>query len=132
MRDSFVKTLIDIAKQNPNVELLTGDLGFGVLKPFYEQCPNQFTNVGIAEQNMAGIAAGMASLGKTVFVYSIANFPTLRCLEQIRNDCAYHRLNVKIVSVGGGFTYGALGMTHQATEDIAGDLAAVARCVFTM
>ncbi len=119
MRDSFVKTLIDIAKQNPNVELLTGDLGFGVLKPFYEQCPNQFTNVGIAEQNMAGIAAGMASLGKTVFVYSIANFPTLRCLEQIRNDCAYHRLNVKIVSVGGGFTYGALGMTHQATEDIA-------------
>lgn len=119
MRDTFIRTLIDIAKQDQRVELLTGDLGFGVLKPYFETVPNQFTNVGIAEQNMAAMAAGMALEGKTVFVYSIGNFPTLRCLEQIRNDCAYHRANVKIVCVGGGFVYGSLGMSHQATEDIA-------------
>ena len=119
MRDTFVKTLVELAKKNKNIELVTGDLGFGVLKPFWEQCPNQFTNAGIAEQNMTGIAAGMALSGKTVFTYSIGNFPTLRCLEQIRNDCAYHNANVKIVCVGGGFSYGSLGMSHQATEDIA-------------
>lgn len=119
MRDTFVKTLVELAKKNKNIELVTGDLGFGVLKPFWEQCPNQFTNAGIAEQNMTGIAAGMALSGKIVFTYSIGNFPTLRCLEQIRNDCAYHNANVKIVCVGGGFSYGSLGMSHQATEDIA-------------
>ena len=119
MRDAFVKTIVEIAKKNKNVELVTGDLGFGVLKPFWEQCPNQFTNAGIAEQNMTGLAAGMALSGKIVFTYSIGNFPTLRCLEQIRNDCAYHNANVKIVCVGGGFSYGSLGMSHQATEDIA-------------
>lgn len=119
MRDAFVKTLINLAKSNKEIELLTGDLGFGVLKPFWEQCPNQFTNVGIAEQNMSGIAAGMALSGKIVFTYSIGNFPTLRCLEQIRNDCAYHNANVKIVCVGGGFSYGSLGMSHHATEDLA-------------
>lgn len=119
MRDTFVRTLVELAKQNPNIELVTGDLGFGVLKPFFEQCPNQFTNAGIAEQNMTTMAAGMALEGKTVFTYSIGNFPTLRCLEQIRNDCAYHNANVKIVCVGGGFVYGSLGMSHQATEDIA-------------
>ena len=119
MRDTFVKTLIGLAKENPNIELITGDLGFGVLKPFFEQCPNQFTNAGIAEQNMTSVAAGMALEGKIVFTYSIGNFPTLRCLEQIRNDCAYHNANVKIVCVGGGFVYGSLGMSHQATEDLA-------------
>ena len=119
MRDTFVRTLVELAKKNKNIELLTGDLGFGVLKPFWEQCPNQFTNAGIAEQNMTGLAAGMALSGKIVFTYSIGNFPTLRCLEQIRNDCAYHHANVKIVCVGGGFSYGSLGMSHQATEDIA-------------
>lgn len=119
MRDTFVKTLIEEAKEDKNIELITGDLGFGVLKPFFEQLPNQFTNAGIAEQNMTGIAAGMALCGKTVFTYSIGNFPTLRCLEQIRNDCAYPHANVKIVCVGGGFVYGSLGMSHQATEDIA-------------
>ena len=77
------------------------------------------TNAGIAEQSMTGIAAGMALCGKTVFTYSIGNFPTLRCIEQIRNDCAYHHANVKIICVGGGFAYGSLGMSHQATEDIA-------------
>ncbi len=119
MRDTFVRTLIELAREDRNIELITGDLGFGVLKPFWEQLPDQFVNAGIAEQNMTAVAAGMAMEGKTVFTYSIGNFPTLRCLEQIRNDCAYHRANVKIVCVGGGFVYGALGMSHQATEDIA-------------
>lgn len=119
MRDTFVKTLVQLAKEDKNIELITGDLGFGVLKPFWEQCPDQFTNAGIAEQNMTGIAAGMALTGKNIFTYSIGNFPTLRCLEQIRNDCAYHNANVKVVCVGGGFVYGSLGMSHHATEDLA-------------
>ena len=119
MRDTVIRTLIEEAKKNKDIELITGDLGFGVLKPFYEQLPNQFTNAGIAEQSMTGIAAGMALSGKTVFTYSIGNFPTLRCVEQIRNDCAYMKANVKIICVGGGFVYGSLGMSHQATDDIA-------------
>lgn len=119
MRDTFVRILVELAKKDKNIELITGDLGFGVLKPFWEQVPDQFTNAGIAEQNMTTVAAGMALEGKTVFTYSIGNFPTLRCLEQIRNDCAYHNANVKIVCIGGGFVYGSLGMSHQATEDIA-------------
>ncbi|MBR0414984.1 MAG: transketolase [Clostridia bacterium] len=119
MRDTVIRTLIEEAKKNKDIELVTGDLGFGVLKPFYEQLPNQFTNAGIAEQSMTGIAAGMALCGKTVFTYSIGNFPTLRCVEQIRNDCAYMKANVKIICVGGGFVYGSLGMSHQATDDIA-------------
>lgn len=119
MRDSFVSTLMELAEEDPNLHLVTGDLGFGVLKPFWERFPDQFTNVGIAEQNMTTFAAGMALEGKTVFTYSIGNFPTLRAIEQIRNDCAYHGANVKIVCVGGGFVYGALGMSHHATEDLA-------------
>ena len=119
MRDTFVRTLVQLAKEDKNIELVTGDLGFGVLKPFWEQCPDQFTNAGIAEQNMTGVAAGMALTGKNVFTYSIGNFPTLRCIEQIRNDCAYHNANVKVVCIGGGFVYGSLGMSHQATEDLA-------------
>lgn len=119
MRDTFVRMLIGLAKENKDIELVTGDLGFGVLKPYWEQLPDQFTNAGIAEQNMTTVAAGMALEGKTVFTYSIGNFPTLRCLEQIRNDCAYHEANVKVVCVGGGLVYGALGMSHQATEDLA-------------
>jgi len=119
MRDAFVRTVLTMAKADPRIVLLTGDLGFGVLTPFWEALPNQFINTGIAEQNMTSAAAGMAMAGKTVVTYSIGNFPTSRCLEQIRNDCAYHGTNVKIVCVGGGFTYGALGMSHHATEDIA-------------
>lgn len=119
MRDTFVRTLVELAKEDKNIELITGDLGFGVLKPFWETVPDQFTNAGIAEQNMTTVAAGMALEGKTVFTYSIGNFPTLRCLEQIRNDCAYHNANVKVVCIGGGFVYGSLGMSHQATEDLA-------------
>lgn len=119
MRDTFVRTLVELAKKDKRIELVTGDLGFGVLKPFWEKCPDQFTNAGIAEQNMTSVAAGMALEGKNVFTYSIGNFPTLRCLEQIRNDCAYHEANVKVVCIGGGFVYGSLGMSHQATEDLA-------------
>ena len=119
MRDTFVKTLIELAKENKDIELITGDLGFGVLKPYWETLPDQFTDAGIAEQNMTTMAAGMALEGKTVFTYSIGNFPTLRCLEQIRNDCTYHNADVKIVCVGGGLVYGSLGMSHHATEDLA-------------
>lgn len=118
MRDAFVAGLLKEAVKNPNVLLVTGDLGFGVLNEFRAQVPNQFINAGVAEQNMTGIATGLALNGKIVFTYSIGNFPTLRCLEQIRNDAAYHDANVKVVSVGGGFTYGSLGMSHHATEDL--------------
>lgn len=119
MRDTFVTTLMGLARRDPNLHLITGDLGFGVLRPYWEEFPDQFTNAGIAEQNMTSFAAGMALEGKTVFTYSIGNFPTIRALEQIRNDCAYHEANVKIVCVGGGFVYGSLGMSHHATEDLA-------------
>lgn len=119
MRDTFVKTLLEIAKKDKRVYIVTGDLGFGVLRPFWEELPDQIINAGIAEQNMTSIAAGLALQGKIVYTYSIGNFPTLRCIEQIRNDCAYHDANVKVVCVGGGFVYGSLGMSHHATEDIA-------------
>jgi transketolase len=118
MRSAFVRALVSEAKENKNIELLTGDLGFGVLQPYVDNVPQQFTNCGIAEANMTSMAAGMALRGKTVITYSIGNFPTLRCLEQIRNDCAYMHANVKIVCVGCGFAYGQLGMSHHATEDI--------------
>ena len=119
MRDTVVRELIALAREDQTVNLITGDLGFGVLKPFWEALPDRFINAGITEQNLTGVAAGMALEGKKVFTYSIANFPTLRCLEQIRNDCAYHDADVKIICVGGGYVYGALGMSHHATEDIA-------------
>ena len=118
MRNKFVQTILEIAKKDKKFHLVTGDLGFGVLQPLWDEVPDQITNAGIAEQSMTGIAAGMALSGKKVFTYSIGNFPTLRCLEQIRNDCAYHNANVKIVCVGGGFVYGSLGMSHHATEDL--------------
>ena len=119
MRDAFVRALMREAARDPRLTLITGDLGFGVLKPFWETYPDQFVNAGIAEQGMTGLAAGLARTGRTVLTYSIGNFPTLRCIEQIRNDCAYHDANVKIVCVGGGFVYGSLGMSHHATEDMA-------------
>ena len=119
MRDTFTRCLQEEARRNPNLVLITGDLGFGVLFPYMKEFPDRFINAGISEQAMMSMAAGMALEGKTVVVYSIGNFPTLRCLEQIRNDCAYHNLNVKVVCVGGGFVYGSLGMSHHATEDMA-------------
>lgn len=119
MRTAFFRALLEAAHEDDRVVLVTGDLGFGVFEPFAECFPQQYVNAGVAEQNMTGIAVGMALSGKVVFTYSIANFPTLRCLEQVRNDVCYHKANVKIVAVGGGFVYGALGMSHHATEDIA-------------
>ena len=119
MRDSFVSALIELADCDSDLILVTGDVGFGIFDEFIRRFPDQFINVGIAEQNMVGVAAGLAVSGKKVFVYSIANFATFRCLEQIRNDVCYHNLNVTIVASGGGFTYGQLGMSHHATEDLA-------------
>ena len=119
MRDAVVRALTDLAPQHPEMLFLTGDLGFGVLEKFAARFPQQFLNVGVAEQNMSGLAAGLALEGHSVFTYSIGNFPTLRCLEQIRNDVCYHDANVKIISVGGGMSYGPVGMSHHATEDLA-------------
>lgn len=119
MRTAFFQTLLELTEHDERINLIVGDLGFGVVEPFAERFPKRFFNVGVAEQNMTGIAAGLALCDKIVFTYSIANFPTLRCLEQIRNDVCYHNASVKIVGVGGGFAYGSLGMTHHATEDMA-------------
>ena len=119
MRDAFVRVLAEEMERNGRIVLVTGDLGFGVLRPIREQFQDRLINAGIAEQGMVSMAAGLAATGRTVVVYSIGNFPTLRPLEQIRNDCAYHGANVKIVCVGGGFVYGSLGMSHHATEDMA-------------
>lgn len=119
MRDAFVEALTGLAERDPRILLITGDLGFGVLTGFAHRFPAQFLNAGIAEQNMTGLAAGIALEGRIVFTYSIGNFPTLRCLEQIRNDVCYHDSNVKIVAIGGGMSYGSLGISHHATEDLA-------------
>ncbi|HLZ92187.1 MAG TPA: transketolase C-terminal domain-containing protein [Candidatus Acidoferrum sp.] len=119
MRGAFFRALAEVAERDERVHLVVGDLGFGVVEPFAKRFPKRFVNAGVAEQNMTGLAAGMALSGKIVFTYSIANFPILRCLEQVRNDVCYHNANVKIVAVGGGFAYGSLGATHHATEDLA-------------
>jgi len=119
VRDRFIQTLCTLAESDPRIMLITGDLGFAVLDDYRKRFPAQFINAGVAEQNMTLVATGMALEGHIVFTYSIGNFPTLRCLEMIRNDAAYHGANVKVVSVGGGFSYGALGISHHATEDLA-------------
>ena len=119
MRDNFLKGLFELAKKDKSVFLITGDLGFKIFDQYIENFKDRFLNVGVAEQNMIGVATGMALRGYKVVVYSIANFATLRCLEQIRNDAAYHNANITVVASGGGYTYGALGMSHHATEDIA-------------
>jgi len=118
MRTAFINQLLAEARHNERIFLLVGDLGYSVVEPFAREFPDRFINVGIAEQNMAGVAAGLAMIGYNVYIYSIGNFPTLRCYEQIRNDIAYHRANVKVVAVGAGYAYGSLGATHQATEEI--------------
>ncbi|MBN2446032.1 MAG: transketolase [Phycisphaerae bacterium] len=119
MRTAFIETLCELAAEDQRIWLLCGDLGFSVLERFAERFPQRYVNVGVAEQNMTGIAAGLARCGKIVFTYSIANFPTIRCLEQIRNDVCYHEASVKIVSVGGGYAYGSQGYTHHGVEDLA-------------
>jgi len=118
MRDHFIKRLCEIVEQDRRIMLVTGDLGFSVFDNYRRRFPSQFINAGVAEQNMTGIATGLALEGRIVFTYSIGNFPTLRCLEQIRNDACYHDANVKIVCTGGGFSYGPLGISHHATEDL--------------
>jgi transketolase len=119
MRDAFVRALSELAAEDPSVVLVTGDLGFGVLADYSRRFPDQFVNAGVAEQNMTALACGMALEGARAYTYSIANFPTLRCLEQLRNDVCYHGAAVTVVAVGGGFSYGPLGMSHFATEDLA-------------
>ena len=118
MRNAFIKHLTEWAGQDDSIFLVVGDLGFTVIEPFVEQFPDRFLNAGVAEQNMTSVACGLAREGYKVFTYSIGNFTTLRCLEQIRDGVCYHQLPVCVVSVGGGFMYGALGPTHHATEDI--------------
>lgn len=119
MRDAFLKELTRQAAEDPSVMLITGDLGFGVLTEYSQRFPEQFINAGVAEQNMTAMACGLAMEGYRVFTYSIANFATLRCLEQIRNDVCYHDADVTVISIGGGFSYGQLGVSHFATEDLA-------------
>jgi transketolase len=119
MRDAFVRALSELAAEDPRVMLITGDLGFGVLTDFAERFPSSFLNAGVAEQNMTAVACGMAMAGARAYTYSIGNFPTLRCLEQLRNDVCHHHADVTVVAVGGGFSYGQVGMSHFATEDLA-------------
>lgn len=119
MRATFAELVLKESIVNPNILLLTGDLGYGVLDEFMSKLPSQFMNCGVSEQSMIGVAGGLSASGKKVFVYSIANFPTFRCLEQIRNDLVYMNNTVTIVSVGAGFSYGSQGYTHHGIEDLA-------------
>lgn len=119
MRTAFIETLVEMAGKDKKINLVVADLGFSVIEPFATKYPDQFLNVGVAEQNMAGIAAGLSRIGnRKIFTYSIANFPILRCLEQVRNDICLNEADVKIVSVGAGVTYGKLGYSHFAVEDL--------------
>ena len=118
MRNKFAKKLIEAAKKNKNIILLTGDLGYSVFEEFISELSKQYLNVGVAEQNMTGIAAGIAIENKIPLIYSIVPFVTMRNFEQIRNDICYQNLNVKIVGVGAGFSYGPYGHTHHGLEDI--------------
>ena len=98
MRDAFASELFKLAKSDKDVMFITADLGFGVFDEFAKAIPKQYINVGVAEQNMIGIATGLGLEGKKIFVYSIGNFVSFRCLEQIRNDAAYHEINITIVA----------------------------------
>ena len=118
MRNKFIEQLVKEAQNNDKIVLIIGDLGYNVVEHFQDQFPDRFFNAGICEQNMASMAAGLASEGFHVFIYSIANFPTFRCAEQLRNDIGYHNLNVTVVSVGGGLSYGNLGYSHHAVQDL--------------
>lgn len=119
MRKLFIQKLVEFARRDSNIYLIAGDLGFSVIEPFKEEFPDRFINAGISEQNMIGVAAGLALAGKKVFVYSIIPFVTMRCFEQIRVDICYQNLPVYLVGVGAGFAYGAMGATHHAIEDVA-------------
>ena len=118
MRKAFFRTLTELAEKDPRVMLLTADLGYLAVEPFSERFPDRFCNVGVAEQNMVGIATGLAEAGFIPFVYSIVSFAVLRPYEFIRNGPIHHRLPVRIVGVGGGFDYGHDGITHYGIEDV--------------
>ena len=118
MRDAFISTLLLESRKNNRIEVILGDLGFKIFDEYRNEFPNRIFDGGIQEQNMIGVAAGLSITGRTVVTYSIANFQSLRALEQIRNDCCYNNRNVKIVSSGAGYIYGSLGMSHHQTEDI--------------
>ncbi|MHB0946222.1 MAG: transketolase family protein [Sedimentisphaerales bacterium] len=119
MRSVFNDELLKIARNDKRIFMVLADIGYGEIEPFAQEFPDRFYNVGVAEQNMTGVACGIAMEGNIAITYSIANFPTLRPLEQIRNDVCYHNANVKIVIIGGGLAYGPLGISHHSTEDIA-------------
>jgi transketolase len=118
MRTTFAKQLLALAKKDSRIILLTGDLGYSVFEEFQKKLPDQYLNMGVAEQNMTGAAAGMALEGYIPVIYSIVPFATMRNFEQIRNDICYQNLNVKIVGVGAGFSYGPYGHTHHGLEDV--------------
>jgi transketolase len=117
MRSAFAHGLLDLAAADERVVLLTGDLGFAVLEPFAERFPDRFWNAGVAEQNMVGLATGLAEAGYTPYVYSIATFASMRAYEFVRNGPILHELPVRVVGVGGGMDYGHNGVTHYALED---------------
>jgi len=119
MRNACIDELLAAAAADSRICLIVGDLGFSVVEPFAARFPGRFLNSGVNEQAMTGIAAGMALAGLKPFTYSIANFPTLRCLEQIRNDVCHHAADVVVVAVGAGFAYGPLGHSHHAVQDLA-------------
>jgi len=119
MRTAFKNKLTDLANKNKDVMLLVNDVGFSVFEKFMELFPKQYLNMGISEQSMTGFAAGLAMEGKIPFLYSIIPFVTMRNFEQIRNDICYPNVNVKLIGIGAGFSYGTYGYTHYALEDIA-------------
>ncbi|WP_151736540.1 transketolase family protein [Paenibacillus tengchongensis] len=127
MRDTFIAELVRQAELDERIFLITPDIGFSVLEKFKDRFPDRFLNVGIAEQNAVGVAAGLALSGKIVYVYSIVPFVTMRCFEQVRVDLAYMNTNVRMVGVGAGFSYGPAGATHHSIEDIA-----IMRCLPNM
>lgn len=118
MRGALTRTLVQLAEEDPRILLLTGDLGYMALEPFAERFPDRFFNVGVAEQNMVGLATGLAEAGFIPFVYSIVTFASLRAYEFIRNGPVLHQLPVRIAAVGGGFEYGHNGLTHYGLEDV--------------
>lgn len=118
MRGAFVRALVNLASGDPRILLLTGDLGYSVLEPFAEKFPERFFNMGVAEQNMIGVATGLAEAGFIPFCYSIATFASMRGYEFLRSGAILHQFPVRIVGVGGGFEYGTAGATHHGLEDV--------------
>lgn len=119
MRDAFFAEVRELAGRRDEVVVLTADLGFKLFDGIKQTCPERFYDVGVAESNMVGLAAGLSMTGKNVYAYSIIPFLVMRAYEQVRIDVDYQQLNVKLVGVGGGFTYGLEGITHFGLEDMA-------------